>query len=143
LPSPVTIEGRIASEPIRWAPDRLRLIIDIDAYQDGPDRRPATGLAQLAIRGEAPPLGEGQRISAEVKLHAPIAFRNPGGFDYRAQLRRDGILVVGSGRGDRITPLSPDVPPWPVRVKRWAVAAIDAELPPGSAALLAGLLLGE
>jgi competence protein ComEC len=78
-----------------------------------------------------------------VRLHRPIGFRNPGGFDYPAQLRRDGILLVGSARGDRVSPLTPDIPPWPVAVKRWAVETIRARLPETSAALLAGLLLGE
>jgi competence protein ComEC len=82
-------------------------------------------------------------ITAEVRLHRPIGFRNPGGFDYPAQLRRDGILLVGSARGDRVSPLTPDIPPWPVTVKRWAVETIQARLPETSAALLAGLLLGE
>jgi competence protein ComEC len=141
--SPVALEGRIASEPIRWAPDRQRLLVDVEAYRDGPGRRPASGRVQLAIYGETPPLGEAQRVSADVRLHRPVGYRNPGAFDYTAQLRRQGILLVGSGRGDRVVPLGPDVPPWPVRVKRWAVQAIRSGLPEGSAALLAGLVLGE
>ena len=78
-----------------------------------------------------------------MRLHRPVGLRNPGGFDYPAQLRREGILLVGSVRGDRVSPLTPDVPPWPVAVKRWAVETIRARLPETSAALLAGLLLGE
>jgi len=144
LPSPVEIEGRLASEPVGWAPDRQRLLVDLESYQDGADRRPLTGRVQLGIYGAtAASLGEGQRISAEVRLHRPIGYRNPGAFDYPMHLRRQGILVVGNGRGDRIAPLGPDTPPWPVRVKRWAVATIEARLPATSAALLGGLLLGE
>ena len=143
LPSPVAIEGRLVSEPVRWAPDRARLLVDIEAYHDGADRRQATGRVQLTVFGEAAPLAEGQRIGTEVRLHRPIGFRNPGGFDYPAQLRRDGILLVGNARGDRVSPLTPDIPPWPVAVKRWAVETIRARLPETSAALLAGLLLGE
>ncbi|HEV8436666.1 MAG TPA: DNA internalization-related competence protein ComEC/Rec2 [Methylomirabilota bacterium] len=143
LPAVVTIEGRLSEEPIRWTPDRTRLLLDVDAYQDGADRRPVTGRVQLTIYGETTPLGEDQRIRAEVRLHRPIGFRNPGVFDYPAHLRREGILLVGSGRGDRVTPLTADSPPWPVRVRRWAVAAIRGQLPESSGALLGGLLLGE
>jgi competence protein ComEC len=39
--------------------------------------------------------------------------------------------------------LTADDPPWPVRIKRWAVTTIGAHLPETSAALMAGLLLGE
>ena len=143
LPAPVAIEGRLVSEPVRWTPERARLLVDIEAYHDGADRRLATGRVQLTVFGETVPLAEGQRIGADVRLHRPIGLRNPGGFDYPAQLRRDGILLVGNTRGDRVTPLTPDTPPWPVAVKRWAVETIRARLPETSAALLAGLLLGE
>ncbi len=137
------VEGRLAEEPIRWAPDRARIVLDLDALVEGADRRPATGRIQATIYGESPAIGQGQRIEAEIRLHPPSGFRNPGGFDYPEHLRREGILLIGSGRGDRIRPLTPDTPPWSVRVKRWAVATIGAHLPEGSAALLAGLVLGD
>jgi competence protein ComEC len=143
LGATVTLEGRLAEEPVRFTPDRTRLLLDTEAYLDGADRRPATGRVQLTIYGETEPLGEGQRVRAEVRLHRPIGFRNPGVFDYPAHLRREGILLVGSGRADRMTALTADTPPWPVRVRRWAVATLRAQLPEPSAALLAGLLLGE
>jgi competence protein ComEC len=137
------IEGRLADEPIRWAPDRTRLSLDVDGYFDKSDRRPASGRLQVTLYGETAPVGEGQRVSVELKLSRPRGFRNPGGFDYPAFLRREGILLVGSGRADSLAALTADEPPWPVRVKRWAVAAIGAHLPETSAALLAGLILGE
>jgi competence protein ComEC len=143
IPSIVSIEGRLAAEPVRWDTGRTRILLDLDAYHDGPDRRPVEGRVQLTMYGDMEPVSEGQQIRAEVRLHRPIGFRNPGVFDYPAQLRRQGILLVGSGRGDRVTPLSADTPAWPALVKRWAVATIRAQLPESSAALLAGLLLGE
>ena len=143
LPPTVSIEGRVADEPVRSDLDRTRLLLDVETYQDGKDRRQAEGRVQLTIYGEAPPLGEGQRIRTEVRLHRPVGFRDPGVFDYPAHLRREGIFLVGNGRGERVTPLTPDTPSWPLRVRRWAVATINSQLPESSAALLAGLLLGE
>jgi competence protein ComEC len=143
LPTAVTIEGRLAAEPVRWSSDRARLLIDVDGYRDSGERRPASGRIQLAVFGETGALGEGQRIAAEARLYRPTGFRNPGGFDYPAELRRDGILLVGNARGDRIVASTPDAPPWPVAIRRWAVETIRAHLPETSAALLAGLLLGE
>jgi len=139
----VRVEGRLADEPIRWAPDRTRLSLDVDGYFDKNDRRPASGRLQVTLYGETVPVGEGQRVSVELKLSRPRGFRNPGGFDYPAFLRREGILLVGSGRAESLAALTADEPPWPVRVKRWAVASIGAHLPETSAALLAGLILGE
>ena len=88
-------------------------------------------------------MGEGQRVALDLKLSRPRGFKNPGAFDYPAFLRREGILLVGSGRAESLVALTADDPPWPVRVKRWAVATIGAHLPETSAALMAGLLLGE
>ncbi len=144
LDGTVSIEGRLGEEPVRWTPDRTRLLLDVAAVHAGPERRPAVGRVQLTVYGElALPLGETQRVLVDARLHRPVNFRNPGGFDYAAHLRRAGILLVGHARADRITALTPDAPPWPVAVKRWAVGVIAARLPPTSAALLAGLLLGE
>jgi competence protein ComEC len=144
LDGTLSLEGRLVEEPVRWAPDRTRLLLDVDAVHAGAERLRGTGRVQLTVYGElALPLGESQRVLVDARLHRPVGFRNPGGFDYPAHLRREGILLVGHARADRVTALTPDVPPWRVAVKRWAVAAIGARLPPTSAALLAGLLLGE
>jgi competence protein ComEC len=143
LRSPATVEGVLVEEPVRWAVDRTRLLLDADTLVDGASRRPVIGRIQLTVYGETVALTEGQRVGVTARVSPPIGFRNPGGFDYPAHLRREGILLVGSGRGDRVWPLTPEEPPWPVRLKRWAVATIGAELPEGAAALLAGLVLGE
>jgi competence protein ComEC len=140
----VTVEARLGQEPARWAPDRTRLLLDVVAVHAGPERLPASGRVQVTVYGEvATALGEGQRVIVDARLHPPIGYRNPGGFDYPAHLRRDGILLVGHARADRLVALAPDAPPWPVAVKRWAVSVITARLPETSSALLAGLLLGE
>ena len=140
----LALEGRLLEEPVRWTPDRTRLLLDVAALHAGPERLPAAGHVQLTVYGElALPLGEDQRVLVDTRLHPPIGFRNPGGFDYPAHLRREGVLLVGHARAERITALTPDAPPWPVAVKRWAVGVIAARLPETSAALLAGLLLGE
>jgi competence protein ComEC len=140
----IAIEGLLAEEPVRWTPDRTRLLLDVGALHAGGERRPATGRVQLTVHGElGVRLGEGQRVLVDARLHRPVGFRNPGGFDYPAHLRRQGILLVGHARADRVTALTPDAPPARVAVKRWAVAVISRRLPERSAALLAGLLLGE
>lgn len=143
LPAPATLEGQLVQEPVHFAPDRVRLLIEANAVQIGPERQPTRGRVQITLYGEPPPLTEGQRVRGEFRLHRPHGFRNPSGFDYPAYLAREEIYVVGSGRADRLEPLTPENPPWTVRVKRWTLATLHRNLPPHSAALLAGLLLGE
>jgi competence protein ComEC len=100
-------------------------------------------LIQVTAYGVLPPLTEGQRIAAPLRLHPATGFRNPGTYDYAAHLAREGIYVVATTRAESVTPLDDPAPPWSVRVKRESVAAIGRALPPASAALLAGLLLGD
>src|SRR5437899_1957326 len=139
LPSVAQVDGRLAAEPTRWAPDRTRLLIDA-AHADG---SPVSGRIQVTVYGVPPPLTDGQRIAAPLKLHRATGFRNPGTFDYAAHLAREGIRVVATARAESLTPLDDPAPPWSVRVKRASITAMGRALPPASAALLAGLLLGD
>src|SRR4030095_16352479 len=100
---------------------------------------PAAPVRPLAL----PSLRDGRRIALDARLEGRIGFRNPGMFDYGEYLIRHDIVVVGTTRGDRIVALEPEAPRWPGRIRRQAVAASRGALPPTSAALLAGLLLGD
>jgi competence protein ComEC len=139
LPRAANVEGRLAAEPTRWAPDRTRVLIDTERA----DGAPVSGRIQATIYGVPPPLTEGQRVAGLLRLHPATGFHNPGTFDYGEHLARQGIRVVATGRAESVATLDDPAPPWPVRVRRAAVASIGAALPPVSAALLAGLLLGD
>ncbi len=133
------VEGTLAAEPIRWTPDRTRLLIDVERVDD----RPRSGRLQATIYGEPPALTQGQRVAAALTLREAAGFRNPGVFDYATYLAREGIHVLATGRADRVVPLDEPDPPWPVRVRRRALEIMRDALPPTSAALLGGLLLGD
>jgi competence protein ComEC len=139
LPRVASVEGRLAAEPTRWAPDRTRLIIEAERA----DGRRVSGRIQATVYGVPPSLTEWQRIVAPLRLHPAVGFQNPGVFDYSEHLARQDIHVVATGRAESIATLDDPAPPWPVRVRRAAVASMEAALPPVSAALLAGLLLGD
>src|SRR5436853_850431 len=139
LPRTAHVEGRLVAEPVWWAPDRVRLLIEVERV-DGLER---SGRIQATVYGVAPPLVLGQRITAELRPHPALGFRNPGTFDYAEHLKREDIRVTATARADRLTPVDHPAPPWPERIKRASVAAISQALPRTSAALLAGLLLGE
>jgi competence protein ComEC len=139
LPRVARLEGRLAGAPTRWAPDRTRLLIDGEQA----DGAQVSGRIQVTAYGVPPPMTEGQRVAVALKLHRATGFRNPGTFDYAAHLARDGIRVVASARAESITTLDAPQPSWSVRLKRASVATMGRALPPASAALLAGLLLGD
>jgi competence protein ComEC len=139
LPRSARVEARLVDEPTRWTSERARLMAEVECV----DGEPRAGAVQLTAYGPTPPLATGQRIAVEARLDRPLGFRNPGTFDYAERLLRRGIAVVGTVRADRIVTLDEREPPWPARLKRRAVAAMREALPSVSAALLAGLLLGE
>jgi hypothetical protein len=49
----VSVEGRLAEEPVHWTADRTRLLIDVDGLRDGLDLRPASGRLQVTLYGLA------------------------------------------------------------------------------------------
>jgi competence protein ComEC len=139
LPRTARVQARLLDEPTRWTAERARLLVEVERV----DGEPASGTLQLTAYGPLPALAQGQRLTVEARLDRPVGFRNPGVFDYAAHLIRHGITVVGTARAPRIEVSGEDAPPWHVRVRRHATASMQASLPPTSAALLAGLLLGE
>ena len=138
LPAAARVEARLAADPVSWAPDRTRLTLDVEQVDDVP----RTGRVSLALYGPPPPLAQGQRIRVEARLERPIGLRDPGVFDAAARLAREGIHVTGSASSTRVVPLEPPAPPWPARVRQFALAAFAERLPPVSAGLLGGLVLG-
>jgi competence protein ComEC len=139
LPATARVEARLAADPIAWAPARARLALDVERV----DGVPRTGRISLGLYGPPPPLAEGQRIVVDARLERPVGFRDPGVFDAAARLAREGIHVTGSASATRVVPLEPPAPPWPARVRRFALAAFAERLPPASAGLLGGLVLGN
>jgi len=139
VPAVVQVTGRLAAEPVVFAAERTRVLLDVERVGD----EPRTGRLPVTLYGVAPPLTEGQRVAGEMRLHAATGFRNPGGFDYGEFLRREGMPVVASARVDRLIALDDPGLRWNVRVRRAAREAIARTLPPTSAALLSGLLLGD
>jgi competence protein ComEC len=139
LPHTARVEAILADEPMRWTAERARLLVEVERV----DGEPRSGVVQLTTYGLTPALVAGQRIAVEARLERPLGFRNPGTYDHATRLLRHGIAVVGTARGERITPLNDRDPAWPARLKHQAVGAMRQALPPVSAALLAGLLLGD
>jgi competence protein ComEC len=90
-------------------------------------------------------LGSGDRVEIVVKLHRPGVYRDPGVFDYRRYLERQGIYWTGTIRNPRlITVLDPG---WhaPDRIKNWIQARLEAPFAarPDIAGLVAGMVLGR
>lgn len=94
-----------------------------------------------------PSLEYGERIRFPARLRLPRNFGNPGNFDYRGYLAREGIVLLGSVRADRIE-LLPGFAgsrweAWRSRARRSLNQRMHALWPEREASLMAAMLVGE
>jgi competence protein ComEC len=93
--------------------------------------------------------GSGDRLEIVVKLHRPAVYRDPGVFDYRRHLERQGIYWTGTIRNPRLITILDRGWHGPDRLKKWIQARIEAPFEGGSAdqravkGLIAGMVLGR
>jgi competence protein ComEC len=65
------------------------------------DLKRASGLLRVSVRVKKTEASYGDRVIAQGILRLPSGMRNPGEFDYREHLKRQGIYAVMDVRGDR------------------------------------------
>ena len=148
----VRLVGRLTQ-----APEWRGLGAYLDVQLQSIDGRPYHGRARLTEFLDDPDLrrlfdelelGYGDRLEIVVKLSRPVVYRNPGVFDYRRHLERQGIYWTGTIRNPRlITVLSRG---WhgPDRIKNWIASRLEAPFSndrPGQAVkgLVMGMVLGR
>lgn len=138
------IEGKVAGEPRRLA-NGWRFLL---AAENLVSPYPATGSGPILVRTDAPAaaaLRHGQRLRATGALNLPPTARNPGEFDYRAYLARNGTFVTLNAR--RIvpdaSPPSRSLLSGAIATKNEALALFQRHLPEANAALLGSLLFGD
>ena len=96
----------------------------------------------LVTLRSSPPLHAGDLVTVRGRLELPPTATNPGEFDYRAYLKRQGVFLVFSARSAEVEPqtVSPDAPRW---LRATIHSACYQHLPADDAALLAGLLISD
>lgn len=111
---PVRLVGRLSVAP-EWRGLGTYLDIQLQSIDAHPTRGRARLTeflddAELRRMFEALDLGSGDQVEILVKLHRPTTYRNPGGFDFRRHLERQGIYWTGTIRNPRLIQ---------VRERRW------------------------
>jgi competence protein ComEC len=138
-PLVVQLRGVVASWP-EQAQGRTRFDLDC---REGP-----CGRARVRVVCSATARVErGDVLAVRGRLERPDSAGNPGAFDYRAYLERHGVFhllyvrspadlrVCGAQRGLLAESI--------LRLRQRSLAAMDGALPPVSAALLRGMVLGD
>ncbi|MGO9639855.1 MAG: ComEC/Rec2 family competence protein, partial [Candidatus Acidiferrales bacterium] len=164
-------EGRIeTSQPLRWVgrlrqdpvrlPWGLRYDLDLEQVEVAGKALPAQGGIQVRFfrepdSGAPPSVRAGDRVETLVKAQPPHNYENPGGFDYRLYLERQGIELTGSLRSADLLrleglPAGAGGPSLRIRdriarVRGRLLDTVDAMLAgsPGRAAVARAMLLGD
>lgn len=99
------------------------------------------------IPDAGPPLLYGQRVQLRAKLGLPINYQNPGAFDYRHYLERNGIQVTGGGKLDSLQILDSNggtrLGSIRANLRRAIIGRIHALWPAGKAGILDAMLIGD
>ncbi len=136
----LTVEGRLTA--VAREADLTRLTLAVRTCHPLDEDLPGCArLSRVRLNAyDAPAMAVGERWRLTVRLRPPAGFANPGTFDYRAWLRREGLQATGYVR---------EAPP-PVRLeaagvspRRRALARLDErDLGPLTTRWLAALTLG-
>ena len=90
-------------------------------------------------------LGSGDRVEIVVKLHRPGVYQDPGVFNYRRHLERQGIYWTGTIRNPRLITVLDRGWHGPDRIKTWVQRRLEAPFTPRPeiAGLVLGMVLGR
>jgi competence protein ComEC len=151
---PLRWRGRLREDPLRltWG---ARYEMDLESVEAAGRAIAVTGGLRLNYylnpkREEAlPAIRAGDRVEALARVHAPRNFMDPGAFDSRGLLARDGVDLIGSLRSAELLQKI-DTPPIGIRyrlarARGVLLARLDSayESAPEQAAILRAMLLGD
>lgn len=151
---PLRWRGRLRSDPVHL-PWGLRYEIELDEVEAAARAHPITGGLRVSyFRNTQQPereplLRAGDRVEALVRARAPRNFQNPGAFDARTHLARQGTHLTASLRSlellQRLESPPPTLAHRSARARGYFLQRIDElfRARPDHAAALRAILLGD
>lgn len=142
----VTLFGRLVSGPDVRS-DKIFYLFEARELIKGEERRPVSGQVRLTVKDVNQLYGYGDALKVTGLLVRPDPPGNPGGFNYRTYLGRQGIQVTLSATSkNSIQKTGEDggngVGRFALWVKQRLSTAATYSLPPSSAAVLNGVVFG-
>jgi len=129
----------------------IGIYLDVDVLQI--DDRPYRGRARLSEFLDDPALlqifnaldlGRGDQVEIVVALHRPANYRDPGVFDYRRYLEREGIYWTGTIRNPRLITVLGRGWHGPDRIRKWVDRRISQYFEDANVrGLVMGMTLGR
>ena len=152
LPQKVTLEGWLFQEPDR-RPTRGRLYLEVtQVWQDEKDGqngrpRPMTGKVLVTVRHLTGEWQYGDVLRLTLRLRSPRNFHTPGSFDYERYLARRGIYLSAflwrDNEIEKIGARGAWLRHQIEQTRRTIGTFFDMQLPPGQAAVLRALIIGD
>lgn len=154
-PRPLTVTGTVASDPEARPGGRWTFFLRAEQVQTRGQRVTVTGEAAVTVSAEAAraiTLDYGDRVKLDGLLDTPQAATNPGAFSWRDYLARRAVYAeLRAKRPGAVSVLkAPSVFAAPNaflalawRVRQAALHALQSSLPPVTAAVLSGILIGR
>lgn len=145
---PLTIRGRIVKDPdVREA--KTMLTLEVTGVGWGEKSQAVVGRVLVKVKEPSERFAYGDVIELAGRIYEPSPARNPGAFDYRRYLSRQGVFgLVTVRRDDQVKIVergggNPFLSRIVLPIKRSIGATIDQNLSGAPAALLKGVMLGQ
>ena len=143
---PVLLTGQVVNFPERDG-DRTHVVIKLERVESRGRVAASAALVRVTLPASVG-VQYGDTLQIRAILERPAAARNPGAFDYREHLRRQGITTVATVHFPRHAVVVERGVANPLlraaaAVREWVAGGLAAVLQPSQAALMTGLVLGE
>jgi competence protein ComEC len=132
---------------VRTDPGRQRLNVRVRQQAANGPPAEASGRIRLTVHGDVPAFSVGEELVFKAVLRPIDNFNNPGGFDYRAYMRRQGIRAAAHVKPEHLIlrrPADASGPRhWLNQARRRLDSRIRRHAPPEAAGLLQALITGN
>lgn len=143
---PVLVHGTVVGHP-ETADDRAHVVVQLTRVERDDVAVASRARLRLTVM-DAPPLSYGDKIQVRTELRRPMPATNPGAFDYRSYLHRQGITLTAFVAHARHLSVAGRQPPNPFMyaggvVRRWIQTGLSAALPPEAARVAGAVVMGD
>jgi competence protein ComEC len=142
----VVLTGRVIAEPdVRE--DKVFYLLQAQELTKSGKTNLVSGLVRLQLKGSNRVFAYGDILSVSGLLTRPDTAGNPGAFDYRTYLERQGIRVILTARGNEAVKkvgagVANPVQSFALEIKQKMAGAATYSLSPSHAAVLNGIVFG-
>lgn len=135
------VVGKVSNNVTTTRSGRAKFNLEVTSLKNFPDQQVTGNLYVTVPLIQATGLRPGQELELRGALYRPSAAKNPGGFDFKEYLARQGIFAGLTAQQAKFMGESPRFGGWWIRERMAQAHVLGAGVPYGS--LLSALILGN